>query len=87
MSARIERGLFRLWVVVGGLWIVAIIAITLVTIPLDWPGVLESNPDAGQDHSLRNAHLTTGLELALIPPVLVLVIGAGFVWAVRGFRE
>jgi len=26
------------------------------------------------------------VALALVPPVLVLVIGSGFVWVVRGFR-
>ena len=27
-----------------------------------------------------------GVELALIPPILVLAIGSAFVWVVRGFR-
>jgi hypothetical protein len=34
----------------------------------------------------RNEDIKAGARIALIPPILVLAIGSGFVWVVRGFR-
>lgn len=59
----------------------------------EWPRLLNAlankfNADALDANERRDrarSAITAGLGLALIPPLLVLIIGASLLWALRGF--
>ena len=92
---QVAHGLLRLWVVVAALWLFGIGAATWYTLPPpdDWAAVRglpvpterANLPDAPLPAS-RPAHILEGIGVAFVPPILVLVIGAAFGWAARGFR-
>jgi hypothetical protein len=96
-ATRLYRGLFRQWLVLSALW-VGFIGITTLSevddryIPLlvtelvqggaKSPEVTEAIKTAEE----RRAAIQYGIELALIPPVLVFVIGSSLLWAFQGFQ-
>jgi hypothetical protein len=90
MAFRIARGLFRLWVVLSVLWIGGVGVVTY----LNFPPRLLSDEEVGlppgfvleQPNMLRWRAVQTGAEIAIIPPVFILIAGSAFVWAFRGFR-
>jgi hypothetical protein len=58
-------------------------------IPDEATGSNNALPDAPwviKERAQRAAALKLGVELALVPPVLVLVIGSALGWALKGFR-
>jgi hypothetical protein len=74
-----RRGLLRLWIGLSVLWIVAVGAATWATTDSWWP----YQPDRTAD---RIEHIKSGAEVALIPPVIILVAGAALAWAIGRFR-
>ena len=90
-ATRVERGLFRLWLVTAVLWACAAVAMVWQhEQPFDWVAVGECPALNCVTHVvwLEEVSLVArnSAALALIPPALVLVVGAAFVWAFRGFR-
>ena len=85
MAIRVARGLFRLWLVSSVLW-------AGVVVTQAW-WIIRDLPDAPwlvtpiSRVSGELLHVASeSAALALIPPALVLVVGAAFVWAFQGFR-
>jgi hypothetical protein len=80
---RIERGLFRIWVVCSAVWI---------AYWLWWlAGGCRNYPIGTMCHGwlLRELDLGEYVQLAgfvIGPPVAVFAVGLGVLWAVRGFR-
>jgi hypothetical protein len=64
------RGLFRLWLVLSAMWVGF----------WGWPLLYMMNEWARPER--HDAIIAT----LLIPPLIVLAIGAALVWAFRGFR-
>jgi hypothetical protein len=95
MALRIARGMFRLCLVLSVLWIGAVGVVTYsnlpargltdqeVGLPAPPPGFVLDQPDNGRWWRA----VQTGAEIAIIPPVFILIAGAAFFWAFRGFRS
>jgi len=100
MALRIARGFLRLWLVLSVLWIGAVIAVATLNFPAADPWAKfnpqpsaqqqsDSLPDAPwviEAAANRQRAIQTATEIALIPPVLLLMIGSALGWALRGFR-
>jgi hypothetical protein len=90
MALRVGRGLFRLWLVLSVLWIGGVGVVTWCAF-LGVPFVRWDDPIV-EDRKLFGAKtekerlVRIGIVYALVPPVFVLGLGSGLVWAVRGFR-
>ena len=69
--SRIERGLFRLWLVVSIVWICAVGL-------AEWP--------YANAFGLSGGDIPTAVGVVLIPPFLLLMLGAALIWVIRGFR-
>ena len=89
---RVARGLFRLWLVFSVLWVAGIGAAGLIfDEPVGAYVRLESmSIPASRRRKLMN--VLSGCDggapwLALIPPIVVLVIGWVLTWAFRGFLQ
>jgi hypothetical protein len=98
---RVTRGLLRLWVVLSVLWIGAVAFVTWQDwreSHVSWNAILQF--DQTEQHKVSpkfdpaeyeafkaRANIERGVEIALIPPIIVLAIGLLFVWVVRGFRR
>ena len=98
MALRVERGLFRLWLILSVLWIggvgiaewrtfiypkIVVCEEVEATAPESWC-LPRSLADPQNKDQL--AAFQFALVLALVPPVFVLALGSALVWAFRGFR-
>jgi hypothetical protein len=70
----ITRGLFRLWLVLSGLWSIGFLMILAVD--------KNKHPDAG-----LWAFWVVMFLASLIPPALILALGSVLLWAFRGFQK
>ena len=99
MALRAVRGLLRLWLFLSVLWIGSIGVMVWASHPADFWIIPAANPfdqfdkkspDDFDPHEFavfkRKEEIKVGAKLALVPPILVLAIGSGFLWVVRGFR-
>jgi hypothetical protein len=97
MAWRITRGLFRLWLVSSVLWAGSMAAVTWQDLAYPIlsdaevglsPAIGGELPDAPwilrEKREMETIKYAVGL--ALVPPMLVLMIGSALVWAFRGFR-
>jgi hypothetical protein len=97
-----QRGLFRLWLILSVCWLVAVGASTWATLPEVPGWAKEEKGDIVQGSSSRefdpkefeafktSAERTERIKyaavLAFAPPLIVVVLGAAFAWAITGFR-
>ena len=92
MAVRVGRGLFRLWLVLSVLWVAGIGAAGLI---FDEPVSAYVRLESMFDTCIKAKKADECAEwlrrgapwLALIPPIVVLVIGWALTWAFRGFRQ
>jgi hypothetical protein len=84
MISRIGRGLFRLWLVVSIAWIGLMVLVNWSSLqrPYSWdpPWLIEIF-----ERELPE-RIQQMVEVALVPPLLFLMLGSAFYWALRGFR-
>jgi hypothetical protein len=71
MMSRIERGLLRLGVVLSVMWI-GVVGL------FEWP--------YANAFGLSGGDIPTAVGVVLIPPFLLLMLGAALMWVIRGFR-
>ena len=110
--SRIERGLFRLWLVVSIVWICTVVMLVWPTLTVadlpDAPWVKQTSGKPPFDPSKpyraltteefdrfdpvefsvfkRRDEIKTEIEVAFVPPLLLLMLGAALTWVIRGFR-
>jgi hypothetical protein len=75
MALRIAKGMFRLWLVLSGLWVGGMALET-------WRELAYLIPA-----DMRWEYIQFNAEVALIPPIFVFVVASTFGWAFRGFRQ
>jgi hypothetical protein len=86
---RVARGFFRLWIVLSVLWIGAVGTVAVSSLPPPDPPSIQGAAFSASEFAVfgaRKAATQIAIEIALIPPVLVLVFGSALGWAIRGFR-
>lgn len=92
-----KRGLFRLWVVATACWISFVLfvqnVLAMVSDPLgNWDrDKVAQLQAAGFSNSEISSHvleitLTQFAKWAILPPTLLLLLGLGIWWSLRGFR-
>jgi hypothetical protein len=88
MALRIARGFLRLWLVISVLWIGAVGTVAILSLPPPDPPLQGTTFSASEFAAFgaRKSAIQTAAEIALIPPVLLLMIGSALGWAIRGFR-
>ena len=92
MAVRVARGLFRLWLVLSVLWVAGIGATSLI---FDETVSAYVRLESMFDTCIKVKKADECAEwlrwgapwLALVPPIVVLVIGWALIWAFRGFRQ
>ena len=78
----VRRGLFRLWIVLSAIYIATVIVLGWAPVEYEidrW----RQNPSSGDPGQL----IGSLFGIALIPPLIVLAIGAALVWAFSGFAR
>jgi hypothetical protein len=92
LALHVERGLFRLWLVLSVLWIGGV---GVVTWPAFDPAKLWEHPYTGyfdpeaylEDRPQPEGwYAVQAAVLSFAPPVFVLALGSALMWVVRGFR-